>query len=890
MLSATAFGSTHPDYPPNAESWAVPAGRDTREKPFACHCGQAFTRRDLLRRHERISHADSQVSSNPAASEREAESHEHFDPARPGNSSQTQPGDASYISLQSSPARAPSVNVTSNPPDIDNWSALQPETNFNSSRISQSTRIPAPAGDVMSRQQQPSQLMFPPEYQEIPSQLSYFPVEFNHFEDFTNFLDGIGLPAEWTPLAEDQWDEPNPAGTKDADETPTSRDRHISSREEDARPDTPFRSWLPSAPPGDQSLDTIEYCGPHGARASLSPYRITEKQRNCLVDSLESFGHLLPRFKVPSRYTLTRYLTSYFEGFHSHLPFIHVPTLRVNDHTPELILALATVGAQYRFEYANAEKLFHSAKAIVLERIRREEHSYDAGMESDIASSGAQHPPSYYSHQPRQNTPDDLSSRNSGRAQTDIIRTLLALMGYATWEHKHMLHEAFSLQGLLVRRLRETGLRDDPQEDLAEPISWQHWAEDESERRTKLIAFSFLHMHSVAYNIYPVLRSSEIHLRLPSSTKEWTASNPTQWNAARRATPARQLFFQDALSRLLRKSESTVAVEPIPTPLGNYLLLHGLLQRIHLVRELSLPIFDQSAALPTDELNKLERALRSWTSIWQQAPESSLDPQNENGPIPFTSSALLGLAYVRTCLNLGPYRRLETRDPVCIAAALHKSPSLERSYRLIPALLYAAHALSIPVRIGVDYVARSQAFFWSVRHSLASLECAVLLKNEARILHWVRCIVSEARESMDAESDTDPNLESDHESNIDGNRHTASRTQDQQASNPRFVERVSTRQPSDASHYASQQNAVHTIPGDNSTGSASAANPATGIQSNENALHRSHHPPPSVCNDLSLAVVKIWARFFKNNVQWPFINVMGESLELYARGLEEEFK
>jgi hypothetical protein len=31
------------------------------------------------------------------------------------------------------------------------------------------------------------------------------------------------------------------------------------------------------------------------------------------------------------------------------------------------------------------------------------------------------------------------------------------------------------------------------------------------------------------------------------------------------------------------------------------------------------------------------------------------------------------------------------------------------------------------VRLGVDHVARSQAFFWSVRHSLASLECAVLL-------------------------------------------------------------------------------------------------------------------------------------------------------------------
>lgn len=115
--------------------------------------------------------------------------------------------------------------------------------------------------------------------------------------------------------------------------------------------------------------------------------------------------------------------------------------------------------------------------------------------------------------------------------------------------------------------------------------------------------------------------------------------------------------------------------------------------------------------------------------MWQQAPESSLDPHNENGPIPFTSSSFLGLAYVRLSLNLGPHRQLETRDPCTIATSLHRSPRPGRSYRLTPALIYSAHALSIPVRLGIDHVARSQAFFWSVRHSIASLECAILLSK-----------------------------------------------------------------------------------------------------------------------------------------------------------------
>lgn len=111
------------------------------------------------------------------------------------------------------------------------------------------------------------------------------------------------------------------------------------------------------------------------------------------------------------------------------------------------------------------------------------------------------------------------------------------------------------------------------------------------------------------------------------------------------------------------------------------------------------------------------------------SPEYSLDPTNENGPIPFTPSSMLCLAYVRLNLDLGPFRKLETRDPSCIAAALAQSPPATRSRHMIPALIYAIHSFSIPVRLGIDYIARSQAFFWSVRHALSSFECVILLSK-----------------------------------------------------------------------------------------------------------------------------------------------------------------
>ncbi|TIA19283.1 amidase signature enzyme [Aureobasidium pullulans] len=224
------------------------------------------------------------------------------------------------------------------------------------------------------------------------------------------------------------------------------------------------------------------------------------------------------------------------------------------------------------------------------------------------------------------------------------------------------------------------------------------------------------------------------------------------------------------------------------------------------------------AALPPEEVEKLERGLRCWTSGWQQAPESSLDPNNENGPIPFTSSSLLALAYARIYLNLGPYRQLQTREPQHIARALTRCPEIERSEGVIAALLYATHMLGIPVKLGVDRVAKSQAFFWSVRHSLASLDCAILLSkwltivastsatspltgDEERILYWVKCIVEEAYAVVDFD-DT----------------------------------------------------------------------PAEDIDFQNSA-------------DLALAVLRIWAHFFKSNSQWPFINIIGHGLEAYRNTL-----
>lgn len=336
---------------------------------------------------------------------------------------------------------------------------------------------------------------------------------------------------------------------------------------------------------------------------------MTDDERSRLIAAVQPFRNVLdPDFAFPSRHALTRYVTSFFEGFHSHMPFIHGPTWRLSDHPPELILGIASLGCQYCFEHRNSERMFHAGKAILIERVRHQSEQFGPRTRSYLG---------FNDSVPVQ------SSVKAGRAGTaagnwaqfdpmGTIRALIALMGYATWEPKvSLLQEAFTLQGLLAQALRDVGLSEEGQADsscdyTSLDTAWRTWIACECTRRAKLIAFSFLHTHSIAYNVYPVLRSNEINLRLPCSTGEWKAPSATQWRTARQAIAKEQLFFQDALSLLLKRADGAGALDPIPTPLGNYVLLHGLLQRIFIIRDLSLPVMHHSAALPPEEVDKLE--------------------------------------------------------------------------------------------------------------------------------------------------------------------------------------------------------------------------------------------------------------------------------------------
>jgi len=666
-------------------------------------------------------------------------------------------------------------------------------------------------------------------------------------QDFTVFLDSVGLSSDWHSSIFNT--------DPDALISPELRNVQLNMPKlngDDSKlgiqPDEPstfsrFGSRLPSLQPesrdekNERPMSRII-----NSSATIPPvstnWEVSDTERQMFAQKLATFDNVMPKgFIAPSRHSLSRYIAGYINGFHEHLPFIHVPTLSVATSAPELVLALAAVGAQYRFENSRGIELFYAAKAVVLEQVRRRDEfpvpqSWDRPRTGSVSHS----PPGGFKGLGSISSPfpfgtsEEVISPNS-KEQLDSIQALLLLTAFATWErHQELLREALTFQSNLARLVREAGLTSPEIVQSPEDLTWEDWVRIEGEKRTKLMVYCIFNLHSITWNVPPQILNSELKLDLPDPSNEWKAPNAAIWKTLHLANAAPPMPFQETFSRLFTKAPHSPGT-PV-SPLGNYVLVHALIQQIFFARQVSLVWPGVSGMnLRADDISVLERALSAWKSAWRRAPESSLDPQNPNGPVAFTSTALLGLAYIRLHVDMGPLRHLETRDPIRIADALRYTPPIARDPRLTSALLHSAHALSIPVRLGIDFVAKTQTFFWSIQHSLCSLECAFLLskwlaalscvgpgggahltEHERKLLMWVRSLLEETEAAAPL--------------NGEGERDRMLRQSGELLDDWRRIRR------------------------------------------------------------LSVAVVRVWSKTFKGNTSWAIVDMIGSALELYADMLE----
>ncbi|SPQ26808.1 4a071ca3-4938-4392-8e6a-078cbff2c2d5 [Thermothielavioides terrestris] len=515
-----------------------------------------------------------------------------------------------------------------------------------------------------------------------------------------------------------------------------------------SKPPSAFPSRFPSLAP---DLRDAPGEGPrmHEDGVRVPNWRISAMDHAVIRNRLDEFSSALPNdFVFPSRHTLNRFLEGYISGFHENLPFLHLPTLSPTDLSPELLLAMLAVGAQYRFETNRGHALWYAAKAVALEQIRRrhshEVHgllptpaAYSPHSTRPSPSAGFRHSfPSVHHDRPTtQDTHREPYSPNTPQSRLETIQALLLLFAVGLWSPKAILHEALSLQSLLALLLREEGLGAEPNQQTTD---WETWVRIEASTRTKLVAYCFFNLCSITYNTPPLLLTSEIYLYLPNPSRLWKAENAWQWQEARQSCPNIEITLQEAFARLLSRPSQA---SPTPlTSLGNYVLIHALIQHIFLLKQTSFSTmspFGLQRGLKMEDVEDLNQALRAWSVGFEQhrqlrANEMAAQGSGEGyteGQVALNSTALMRLAYIRLHTDLSPSRSLETRDHVLIAQTLSDAPLLVRSPRLCRAVVQAIHALSMLVKMGVNYVAKTKSLEWSMQHSLCNLECAVLLSK-----------------------------------------------------------------------------------------------------------------------------------------------------------------
>lgn len=578
--------------------------------------------------------------------------------------------------------------------------------------------------------------------------------------EFDSFWNETHLPSPFLPtgLADDsQNDQMTSLVTPDTPHRVHTPDSQYQPERSQTESESGLASRLPSMEPERPEVTPLHVASAHGPRShsqqaqtprqvhSIRPWKVSSQEYAQMLDNLASIRDLLPSIcTLPSQHTLSRCLEGYFRGFAIHLPFLHSVTFYAASINPELLLSICAVGALYRFQPALGYQLYAGAQALISWRLsQRSRAALDRLANDSLERPGI---PS----SPTRPLTFASSAMNGSKSETQrdtlqLLQAMIVLMAMASWGDHKLTQDALSMSSRVSMLARELKISD-PEEPPSPNQPWSDGIQHEERRRTLFAAYVVLNQQSVAFNVPPLLLSQEVSINLPGCASCWQAPNAAEWSTLR-DTYMKPRSFQEMLNELL--SGRSIHLEAAVSSFGNYVLIHGILQHVFLARNAAGCLPDAGGALSDSLVEKMHLALRAWQGSWEATYESTTDPSSPKGPLGFNSTAILRLAYIRLSANFGASRQLLfARDPQAIAEAFSSRRAIkaeDRSPRLDQAVLQCIHALSIPVRVGIAFVARTQTMNWSVEHALCNLECAFLLAQ------WL-LVVSECAEASGVEA------------------------------------------------------------------------------------------------------------------------------------------
>lgn len=345
---------------------------DTKERPFKCQkCRSTFVRRDLLLRHDRTVHAkDGGVPLQSEGRKRSSGT------AGSGTKTSSSAAAQSKPSISIDPGTLEQIEASSDGM-LDLETAAMLMTDFQHKAAAAAVNgghLQNGEGSIPDYSPDRSSLLESSDYLTGPNSLPHMPWDTfmpqgpsepkAHSMSSMSSQDNLSQPpyvhmgsiqphqSQLPPIMERQ----NSLGASLPPSFPSLADTFPVSG-------TPTPNALSPFPSMTGPVSPVNYRKSPGPAQPLSlpkaPQLNNDDQRALIANQLG--GDLI----LPPLPSINLYLTTYFNLFHHHLPFLHPVTFRPESTELALLLAILSIGALYNFEQEQAYTLHHGSKKLV---------------------------------------------------------------------------------------------------------------------------------------------------------------------------------------------------------------------------------------------------------------------------------------------------------------------------------------------------------------------------------------------------------------------------------------------------------------------------------------------------------------------------------------------
>ncbi|GAB7347082.1 hypothetical protein MBLNU459_g3213t1 [Dothideomycetes sp. NU459] len=418
----------------------------------------------------------------------------------------------------------------------------------------------------------------------------------------------------------------------------------------------------------------------------------TEDQIAHILDNIrhcDSEGALLETFRLPNVSVLNRYLSTYFNLFHHHLPFLHPASFNPAHVSAPLLLSVLSIGALYAFEQDQAYMLHIGSKLLINQFLVNKEN---------------------------------FSSR---KCPLWAMQSTLLNMIFASWSGDPKgLEWACSVKSLVANMVAgnryELKLRSDSRE-TAQPTH-EEWIEDEGCRRTYYAVYIFFGLLTMTYNHTPAISFNEFDtLELPSSESLWAlgAGDDESWRES--LTASTIITFQEAHHALFQGEAARYSA------FATRVMINALFLEVWYHKRSPEALQDVVTEY------KLRLALESWEkSLEVCEPETvvvQLSAPHKGHPLIFNAMAMYRNTTARLLVDLKSVQEaLRYHDSYEVAAAMTNArDKIKRSAEMLKVIQACFDCIEVAAVHGIRWVARTSATNWSIEHPLCGLDLIVVL-------------------------------------------------------------------------------------------------------------------------------------------------------------------